>query len=113
MYKVGDIVYNKQGHAARIISVDADFKPNNQLKICNIIAIVTVPQSGGQTTSGLYYFTEDGCFAGVPNALYDLFSNEPNTEEAALIRQIGDICEGSVSNREEAMLKVIRQLRRK
>jgi hypothetical protein len=112
MYKVGDIVYNKSGHEVRIISTDAAFQQTLSSKICNIIAVVKMPSPAG-TTQCIYYFDEQGRFAGNGHIQYDLLPNEPTKEEESLIMDILSMRDSCERDTEEKLLKIIRQLRRK
>lgn len=110
MFKVGDHTTTVSGNPARIIATDAAFVPPSGIK-CNIIAAV---KTKGTITETLVYCNEAGKFnGGGVHPQYDLVSNEPNDEEAALIQEIGNLVEGSVKDRELAMLKIIRKLRAK
>lgn len=110
MFNLNEICRTKCGYDARIICVDAGVSNN-----CNIVAVV----SGKNKTNGnvqapiAYPFNAAGKYAGAGNANLDLISNEPDEEEKALISLLGDIAEGSVRDREEALLKAIRQIRSK
>jgi hypothetical protein len=115
MFRLNETYYLKDGKEARVICVDSPVIYNG--KKCPVIAIVPLDGATNLIMTGMthvpYAYSEDGKYVGAGNDKWDLIPNEPTLEEAELIRQIGNICEGSVSSREEAMLKVIRQLRKK
>lgn len=113
MFKLGETYYTKAGYPARIVATDAKFLYG--AKICTICALIDVPVSVNSAGQLVYFYTEDGKLYGSGNHSYNLISDEPNEEEAGLIQQIFDLAEGldSARDRDQAMLKVIRQLRKK
>jgi hypothetical protein len=111
MFKLGETYYTKGGYEARILCVDASYK--NGTKPCPVVALITVPINVAAAGQVVYFYSEDGKLIGTGNVIYNIMSNEPNEEETSLISQMLDLAEGGVPRREEALLKIIRQIRKK
>lgn len=108
MFRLGETYETESGDSVRIICVDSGIKGTD------LVGVVTA--KGASSPVAVWrYDSEGNCNGNVDpvSQKYRLISKEPTEEEAALIREIGDYCERQDDQREERLLKIIRQLRKK
>lgn len=113
MFRLNEVYETANGQSVRIICVDANAKYGNTFET-PIVGLVT--SKGMSYANAVYLYSKEGKYCGATDKSfepYHLISTEPTEEELSLIQQIGNYCEGSVKDREEALLKIVRQLRRK